>query len=357
MSFIDSKRKRPIALDDLIALNDEIAALVRAGVPLERGLVEAGPDLPGRLRRMTNELGRRLAQGETLAEALAGQRGRFPPLYAAVVEAGLRSGRLPAALESVAASARRIGELRRVSAAALVYPLIVVSLAYGLSLAFIIEFAPRMAGLFESFAAPSAPWMHYLARAGASAAWWGPALPALVLGALLAWWLGSGRSLLVQPHWARRTLGWIPGVGGLLSDSQTAMFTELAALLVEHETPLGEALVLAADATGSSSVQAEAQKMAGAIERGDSLDACWAGSPSLPPLACWLIARGHQSGTLCAALHHTAEIYRERARERAEATQLLLPVILTVGIAGSATLAYALLVFLPWTSLLRSITG
>ena len=35
----------PVTLDQLIALNDEMAALVRAGVPLERGLIEAGRDL------------------------------------------------------------------------------------------------------------------------------------------------------------------------------------------------------------------------------------------------------------------------------------------------------------------------
>ena len=45
-----------LSLDNLIALSDEIAALARAGVPLERGLAELGREMPGRLGRFAAEL-------------------------------------------------------------------------------------------------------------------------------------------------------------------------------------------------------------------------------------------------------------------------------------------------------------
>src|SRR5262245_6985582 len=97
---------RPISLDDLIALNDEIAALARAGLPLERGLREVGRDVSGGLSRAMLSLAERMGQGATLPEALAADRDKFPPIYRAVVEAGVRAGRLPAALESLAAFVR-----------------------------------------------------------------------------------------------------------------------------------------------------------------------------------------------------------------------------------------------------------
>ena len=59
-----------MTLDDLIALNDEIAALVRAGVPLEAGLAELGGDLPGRLGQFATVLAQRTARGESLAQAI-----------------------------------------------------------------------------------------------------------------------------------------------------------------------------------------------------------------------------------------------------------------------------------------------
>ena len=45
-----------MTVDELLALNDEIAALVRAGVPLERGLADLGGDMPGRLGALATRL-------------------------------------------------------------------------------------------------------------------------------------------------------------------------------------------------------------------------------------------------------------------------------------------------------------
>jgi len=59
-----------ISLEQLIALNDEIAALSRAGMPLERGLLEVGSDLPGRLGAITTDIGSRMSRGENLSQAL-----------------------------------------------------------------------------------------------------------------------------------------------------------------------------------------------------------------------------------------------------------------------------------------------
>ena len=112
-----AKPSGPITLDQLLALNEEIAALVRAGVPLDRGLLEAGRDVRGRLGRIAGVLGRRLNRGEGLAEALEAERRAIPPLYRAVVEAGARAGRLPAALEGMARYIRGVSDARAIDRA------------------------------------------------------------------------------------------------------------------------------------------------------------------------------------------------------------------------------------------------
>ena len=93
--------RESLTLDHLIALNDEIAALVRTGLPLERGLREVGGDFHGRLGRAMTVLAERMSRGESLPEALTAERERLPRIYRAVVEAGLRAGRLAAALEGL----------------------------------------------------------------------------------------------------------------------------------------------------------------------------------------------------------------------------------------------------------------
>src|SRR5687767_8429700 len=88
-----------ISIDHFIALNEELAAIVRAGMPLERNLREAARDIPGTLGTTVQLLETRLSHGETLPQALAAERHRFPGVYRAVVEAGLKAGRLAIALE------------------------------------------------------------------------------------------------------------------------------------------------------------------------------------------------------------------------------------------------------------------
>ncbi len=85
-------------LEQLAALSDEMAALVRAGVPLEQGLEALGGELPGRSGELATLLASRMDAGEGLPQILADEDERFPPVWRAVVEAGFGSGHLCAAL-------------------------------------------------------------------------------------------------------------------------------------------------------------------------------------------------------------------------------------------------------------------
>ena len=142
MTSSDPSNPGAISLDQLIALNDEIAALARAGVPLEPALAELGSDMPGRLGAIAATFAERTRRGESLLEILSDQSLQLPPVYRAVVEAGLRTGRLPAALEALAGSIRRVAETRRGVAAAAFYPLLVLVLAWGFFAFFAVGIAP-----------------------------------------------------------------------------------------------------------------------------------------------------------------------------------------------------------------------
>ena len=147
-----------ITIEQLLALNEEIRALVRAGVPLERGLSVAARSLRGKLSRIARALAARLARGESLTQALEGERQSLPPLYRAVVEAGARSGRLPVALEGMARYVGGFSEARSTIGLALWYPLLVLSLAYALFFGMVSWAVPRFIEAFESLGlAVSAP--------------------------------------------------------------------------------------------------------------------------------------------------------------------------------------------------------
>ena len=99
-------------IEQLTALNDEIASLVRGGVPLEPGLRELGRGGGGALAEISRLLSDRMTGGASLSEALRAEESRIPAVYRTVVEAGLRAGRLPAALEAFSNYARELVDLR-----------------------------------------------------------------------------------------------------------------------------------------------------------------------------------------------------------------------------------------------------
>ena len=127
----------PPRLADLIALNYEIVALVRAGVPLELGLRGLSGSVASRLGRLTERLADRLSNGLSLVEALEQEGPAVSPIYTAVVGAGLESGRLGEALGSLTLSAQVEQDARQRVALALVYPAIVATIGYALLVLFV----------------------------------------------------------------------------------------------------------------------------------------------------------------------------------------------------------------------------
>jgi type II secretory pathway component PulF len=341
----------PVTLDQLIALNDEMAALVRAGVPLERGLIRAGNDLRGRLGAIARDLGDRMGQGDRLPEALTRSGYAIPDLYRAIVEAGLRSGRLASALEGMATVSRGYADARRSVGLALLYPLMVVMLAYGLGLAFILFIAPRFALAFQSLGVRPMGFLEALARSGDTAMYWGPIVP-IVLFLLALRWVWSGRSMALDAgpfgSWTTR----IPLVGGMIAGFRNANFADLLALMIEHQVPLDEAIRLAAEASGDRALRQSAETLSASLRRGERTDSGGvAGIGTFPPLLTWLLTAGHRQGDLASALRHAATTYRRRAEARADLIRAALPTTLMLVIGAGTVLLYGFLLFVPMTTL------
>ncbi len=343
-----------ITLDQWIALNDEIAALARAQVPLEQGLYELGRDMPGRLGKIAILLAGRLERGELLSEVLAEHSGQIPAVYRAAVEAGVRSGRLSGALESITASARRVSEARRLILGSTIYPLFLLLLAWELFVFSAAVLAPRVAPVLTGFGSPAAGLTSRLAAWGQWAGYWGPGVPLVILLAGGTWWLRSNRALLMNPRSAGFLLGWVPWTGSILRSASNATLAEVLALLVENNVPLHEGLVLAAESVGDPKMLAAARTTADAIQRGQQPSRETVGK-TFPPLLEWLLLAGREREALLSALRVAADTYRRRAARQAELAQVLLPAGLTVAIGGTVTLLYGIMMFAPWIVLLKSL--
>lgn len=342
---------KAVSLEQLVALNDEIAALVRAGVPLELGLREMGTQASGAIGEIGASLAARMQTGVSLSDALRAEEHRIPQVYRTVVEAGLRAGRLSVALEAMSTFARELLELRRQISSALVYPLIVFALAYGLFLVFTVDLIERFRETYEVFHLPlhgALRWLVWMSDRVATW-WWMP--PAVVIG-FIVWWWSTGGAHVLSFTGSARPLGWIPGVGRIGRYFQYANFAELLALLVEHQVPLADGLRLSADATGDTRLKRAAHHLADAVSRGDQLPEV---ATTFPPFLDWVLRQAARGASPVRLLRHAAGFYRRRALNLTNWFKLTFPMFAALVIGGGITTMYALALFGPMGTFLKDI--
>lgn len=362
MSDQSARTSAAIRLEELLALNDEIGALIRAGVPLDLGLRQYGlinqPGIPGEykekhpisvaLGRLSSRLADRISAGDSLQSAIDQEGDHLPGIYRAVVEAGVRAGRLPEALEALSVVARMLLSLHRQVIAALIYPAIVLTLVWLMLLAFAQFIIPTFLSTWENLRLESSSVIDLLAMIRETLPIWGIGIPVVAIAGFV--WLkivGSRNSetpagRLVDSRLHR--FAWIPGV---VKNYDQATFLHILSLLVEHETPLHESLILAGYSTGNRQIILESTTIAQRLQQGDSLQDALNSATRLPGFLRWMLRSGEESGRLTETLKLAADVYEKRAQRRAELLRVVLPVALTVFVAGGVTLLYGLVLFAP----------
>jgi general secretion pathway protein F len=344
------------AVADFITLNEEIAALARARLPLESNLRRFGAELPGKAGELAERVGRRLEAGDTLAAAMERECASLPAAYRATILAGVQSGQLAGALESLVDTATRLDQLRRIGGLALVYPLIIMGVTCQL-LAFVISrVVPSFGWLNESRFGPLSrlPDWPYIAPMLAVV------IPCMIFVAAMVWWHRSSR--IGGSGAMRLPFGWLPGIGNVRRWSQAATFSDLLALLVERGLPLDESLRLAAEASGNRRFRNRAQKMADEIRQGRALrphsdEGQSAAGTEFPLLIRLAMHHKGDRGLLAGSLRQASAIYRQRAIRAAEWYAEYFPVLVVVGIGGTLTIGFTLFVLWPYAAALNELAG
>ena len=345
---------KSISLEDLVALNDEIAGLVRAGVPLELGLAGWARDLPGELGRLAKRLKAAIEQGQSLPQFFA-EHDQIPPVYKAIVSAGLKSGRLPAALESMAHTSRHLREVRGAVGLAILYPLIVLLIGYGLFALLAANFLGAILTLYEN--RPPKFWAELAQLAPFGRTPWALIPPLIVLLVVLAWWFQTRRAMVVDTGPAGRWLRWITVVGRVVQNARTAALAEILALLVQNDVPLHESVVLAAECTGDQHLKTSAVKLSESLKQGGVPNENWQRLEPFPAMLAWLVSSGGSQQAFVAMARHMADTCRLRIARDSQWLRDYLPMWLTVAVGSLVVAGYALTIFLPLSALMEVLSG
>jgi type II secretory pathway component PulF len=342
--------------DDLIALNDEIAAMARAGLPLDQGLAALARDMGrGQLRTVTTQLAADLRAGQSLPEALQRQGSRVPPFYASLVEAGVRSGRVAEVLATLTEYARAMAGLRTTIVDAILYPAVVLLFAAAILAALIGYLVPQYGEVYHQFGMtlPALTEAVLVICRHADACVLAPLL--VLLGALLLVWAALAGTERGRSFWTQAVYS-LPIIGSLIRAARLAAFAELLAILVDYELPLPRAFHLAGAASSDPFLAAGARRAEQDLKEGLPLSPSLREHLHLPELIAWMTAVGERRGELGRALHQVAELYRRQVERRAALLRTVLPPFLIVATAGVVVGLFVIALILPLVKLLEGLS-
>ena len=346
-----------LSLDDFILLNEEIAGMARAGLPLDQGLTVLAQEMGrGKLRRVTGEIAQDLQAGLTLPQAIERQEGRLPAFYAKLLSAGIRAGKVTDVISTLTAYARTLANLRAAVLDALLYPATVLVLSLILFGVVSTYLMPQFAEIFQTFKIKLPALTVLVFYVFDHALFFFVGLPGLVVGALLLLRAGMHRTPEGRQSWARFWYA-VPIVGVLLRSSRLAAFADLLGILVDNGVPLPEAFLLAGRASTDPLMVAGAEQVHEGLCQGTPLGIMLHEQSLMPTTVVWMVGVGEKRGTLGATLHQVADTYRRQAEMRANLLRNLLPPLLVLFVAGFVVITYVLTLMLPIMSLLEGLGG
>ena len=353
-----SKRKPGWALSqgDLIALNEEIAAMARAGLPLDQGLAALAREMrSGRLQRATEAIVEDLQAGRTLPEALERQSGRIPDYYGSLVAAGVRSGRVGEVLATLTFYARSMAELRAAVASALFYPAVVLAFAFALFLFVCWFVVPQFEDIFSDFGVQLPAVTRLALEIGRHPLRYVVIPPAIVLLGLVSVRLALAGTPYGRLAWAR-FLYSVPLVGTLIRSARLAAFVDLLAILVDYSLPLPEAIRLAGAASSDPLMAYAAAGLEESLNEGKKLGETLLERRLLPELVTWMVTLGERRGSLPSSLRQVAAVYKRQAEARAGMLSSVLPPLLIITTAGLCVGFFVIALFSPMITLITELS-
>src|ERR1051325_8188655 len=334
-----------VKANDFLLFNQQLAALVRAGIPILQAITMLRKRAASaRLRVVLGDVEDQIRGGAALSQAFASQGSIFPRIYTASILAGERSGALDEVLLRYVTYMRRNVALRRKIRGALADPLFLL-FSSGCMVAFLTVYVvPRMSDLFAGFGT-DLPTVTQIVLGlskwlSTNVLWFGP----LFIGGSIVLFLWSrtetGR-LKVEA-----TILKIPLAGNLVVQLSIAQATRSLATLLAG----GITLVDWGETRGDWITNRELRRRSSAIlpmiREGRTFTESIEAANWVPPLAVDMIGIGERSGSLREMLDEVAILYDAESEVRLEQlTTTLEPAILVV--MGGIVVTILLAIYLP----------
>jgi type IV pilus assembly protein PilC len=329
-----------ISTDRFLLFNQELLALVRAGLPIVQSFdIMLERQKNPRFREVLSEIREKITSGVALSDAFASYGDMFPPIYATSLRAGERSGDLEGVLKRFLRYQKMIVNLRKKVVGALVYPVILVTLSSAMVFVMITFVIPKFAEFFAGFGA-ELPWFTQLMINIATTLRANIILTLVAVATtifLLNRWINSSGRIL----WDRFKLR-IPFVGGVLHRFAIMQFTQSLGTLLAGGTPMVPAIEIASQSITNQLMATKVYSIVQNVREGEPLWRSLDATGVMSDLAVEMIKVGESTGALTEMLANVSEFYDEEIEARLSRMVAAIEPIILVFMGGViAVLLYA----------------
>jgi len=338
-------QRRVLGHTALLLFTQQLAALLGAGLPLERVLAVLADEAEHAAQRsLLFGLRAEVNAGSSLARALGHYPREFDASFLAVVAAGEQGGQLGLVLQRLADDMQQREQLRQRVLAAALYPAIVTVFALAIVVFLMSYVVPQVAQAFAG-GQRSLPTLTVLMLAASDLLrQWGWLLALLLAsaGMALAWARKQpALRLRLDAAWLR-----LPLLGPLAQGYNAARFAATLAMLAGAGVPILRALHTAADTLHNQALRADALAALVLVREGAPLANALAAKQRFPGLLPLFARLGEQTGHLPTMLQRAADQLGSEVQRRATRMATVLEPLLIIGM-GMVVLLIVLAVMLP----------
>jgi type IV pilus assembly protein PilC len=322
-------RKR-ITTREFVVFNQELATLLKAGMPLVQSL-----DILRRrvanplLKSVLDDVHDRVRAGNSLSEAFDAHGSLFPGVYTASLLAGEKSGNLEQVIRRYVAYVKVVASVKRRTLSALVYPAILLVLSLVVVAIIVLKVVPEF-GLFYAQLSEELPLStRIIVAISTFVGSYFFLLAASILGAAVAVWMW-----LRRPDQRQRFDRWtlrLPGLGPIAGKFATSQASRTLATLLGGGIPLVNAIDISARAIGNQHIAHELTQAAQQVREGRALSMAMAESGAFQDVAIKMVEVGESTGALLEMLNSLADFYDEEIETNlGRFVTLIEPILLIV---------------------------
>jgi type IV pilus assembly protein PilC len=321
-SWGGARRRKTVNLEKFLIFNQQFVTLVRAGLPILKGLDLLADRLTDpKLSRHIQAVRAEVKQGSVLSDAFAHQ-GVFPPIYITSVLAGERSGSLVEVLERYLTYQKLTLAVRKKVLVSLMYPAVLILLVMCIIVFLVTYVVPNFAVLYSTMQAQLPAPTRILIAVGTTARNYVLlGFAGLIVAAFGAWfWARQESSQVTLDRWKMK----LPLFGEIWIKYQVAQFSRVLSTLLIGGIPLLQALDTSGRSSGTILLKRALEKTATQVREGRPLSQSLASTGIFPSLSVDMMEVGESTGALPAMLNSVAEFYDEDVATRTTAVLSLI---------------------------------